>query len=320
MLTSCRLPRQEGGWRHNLWLHYNTRLPWLDMSYIVPEHVNVLAQIEGELYAATHNGGLLRWRGDGFERHGFPLGEISAVFPYQGRLGAAGPFGFAIFDGKEWSDTVRAGGDDLAAAGVAEHVLMMDAAGHVAALAGGKIDGLSACKARGLVAGDGLLVLDCADKLLILREKSGTVAMREVANPWQGEEVVLKSAAQGEQLWLATSRGLYSLDAAANAKNYAAPVLGTRERGVDAVALNGDELWIAAGREVAMLSARDLVAGKWHSTVYGRKSGLPRADITSIVASDKEVWVGTRGRGLARLKRRVPVSGAGEQESRRAGD
>ncbi len=321
-LTSCSLPREEGGWRHTLWLHYRANRPPWGSGLLGGDHVSCVSRIEGEIYIATSKG-LSRWRGSSFANYHprpGPAGEkVLWLFSLPGGVAAAGPQGLSLFNGLEWRQTAIAMPGEITAAAGFKGVAFLAGEGFSLALDGERQKPFPYPEKVTEVR----LLYGCEDRLVAITHKE-LVAWRGVPGETQPRVVPLPVGAGqvngvtvGKHIWLAASGGVYSLDAAGAWHSYPAPVLGTRERGADAITGNGDELWLACGAELALLSEKDLLRQNWHSTIYGRKSGLPRAVISSICAWDREVWVGTRGRGIARLKRPYPVRRAGEQSSSR---
>jgi hypothetical protein len=281
---------------------------------VAADDINCITRAEGEIYIGCGSQ-LSRWLGDGFRN--YPLAdEVRWVFPLAGGIAAFSPTELGLFAGEHWQRTPLPDG-------IVTHAVALFA-GQVILATGDGIylgDGVKLTPHRGLsglvgeaaqlyALGDGS-VAALLPRAIVILTPGQPIKHQRLPLPDDVPASDISGIVKGQVLWLAAKQGLFSWSDAAGWQGYLASVLGLDEKRLTAIWLERDELWLAGAAEVALLSEADLLTGKWHSTIYGRQSGLPEAEISALIAWQREVWVGTRGGGAARLKR--PLASSGKQ-------
>ncbi len=314
VLVSCA-PREEGGHRRNLWLHYRAKylqyLPFLGQGRIIGNRVNCIARIETEIYVAC-KGGVRRWLGEGFSDHYLATElagrQVQWLLPLVGGVAAVNENGISLFAGSGWKHLLMPDDQRVISAASWRGKAVLATGTEIYTCDGDKISRQPVLsdligRSRQLFsAGSGELLALLPGKLMLIKGRQGVV-LRTVRLPDGITAAAVRGIVFGKRIWMASAGGLYGLDEAGEWRLYVAPLLGIAVKRVDAIYMNGDELWLAAASEVAKLSERDLLAENWHGTIYGSQSGLLDAEIGAICVWDREVWVGTRTHGVARFKR-----------------
>ncbi len=313
-LVSCA-SREEGGRRRKLWLHYRAKylqyVPYLRQGRIIGNQVNCIARIETEVYVAC-KGGVRRWFGNGFRDYylAAELGgrQVQWLLPLAGGVAAVNEGGLSLFAGSRWKHLLMPDDKRVISAAAWVDKAVLATGTDIYICDGDKLSRQRALseligRARQLFAAEsGKLLVLLPKKLMLIQGRQGVV-LRTVLLPDGIDAAAVRGLVMGKRIWLASAGGLYGLDEAGEWRLYVAPLLGIAAKGVDAIYMNGDELWLSAASEVAKLSERDLLAENWHGTIYGTQSGLLEAEIGAICVWDREVWVGTRTHGVARFKR-----------------